>query len=98
MALDLSVVVAEWRLVIGLLVDFTIAKGAAVFSLARLFGSSNVQALRRTSMFLQGGEFAFVLYAAAAAGNVIDVRSSAIFSTVGDAGTAHPLSLASPPG
>ncbi len=55
MSLDLSVVVAEWRLVIGLLVDFTIAKGAAVFSLARLFGSSNVQALRCTSMYLQGG-------------------------------------------
>lgn len=82
MSLDLSVVAAEWRLVIGLLVAFTIVKGAAVFAVARLFGSSNVQALRRTSMFLQGGEFAFVLYAAAAAGNVIDVRSSAIFSTV----------------
>lgn len=33
-------------------------------------------------MFLQGGEFAFVLYTAAAVGGVIDVRQNAPFATV----------------
>ena len=33
-------------------------------------------------MFLQGGEFAFVLYSAAASGGVIDARENALFSTV----------------
>ncbi len=51
-----------------------VAKGAVVYAVARLFGGSGRQALRRTSMFLQGGEFAFVLYAAATSGGVIDGR------------------------
>jgi len=82
MSLDLSVVAAEWRLLLSMLVAFTIAKGVVVYAVARSFGSSNHQALHRTSMFLQGGEFAFVLYAAATTGGVIGVRENALFTTV----------------
>ncbi|MGF9566602.1 monovalent cation:proton antiporter-2 (CPA2) family protein [Neorhizobium sp. BT27B] len=82
MSLDLSVVAAEWRVLLSMLVAFTIAKGAVVYAVARSFGSSNHQALHRTSMFLQGGEFAFVLYAAATTGGVIGVRENALFTTV----------------
>ncbi|GLK82288.1 monovalent cation:proton antiporter-2 (CPA2) family protein [Ancylobacter defluvii] len=82
MSLDLTVVAAEWGLLLGMLAAFTVAKGVVVYAVARLFGSSNHQALHRTSMFLQGGEFAFVLYAAATSGGVIDPRENALFSTV----------------
>ena len=82
MSLDLSVVATDWQLLLSMLAAFTVVKGAAVYAVARLFGSSNHQALRRTSMFLQGGEFAFVLYAAATAGGVIDARENALFVTV----------------
>lgn len=82
MSLDLSIVAAEWRLLLAMLVAFTIAKGAVVYAVARLFGSSNRQASHRTSMFLQGGEFAFVLYAAATSAGVIDARENALFATV----------------
>ena len=82
MSLDLSVVAAEWRLLLALLAAFTLAKGVVVYGVARLFRADNHQALHRTSMFLQGGEFAFVLYAAAASGGVIDARENALFSTV----------------
>jgi len=82
MSLDLSVVAAEWRLLLSMLVAFTVAKGAMVYAVARLFGGSNHQALHRTSMFLQGGEFAFVLYAAATSGGVTDARENALFVTV----------------
>ena len=82
MSLDLSVVAAEWRLLLSMLVAFTVAKGAVVYAVARLFGGSNHQAVHRTSMFLQGGEFAFVLYAAATSGGVIDARENALFVTV----------------
>ncbi len=82
MSLDLSVVAAEWPLLLALLGAFTVAKGAVVYAVARLFGGSNHQALHRTSMFLQGGEFAFVLYAAATSGGVIDARENALFATV----------------
>jgi glutathione-regulated potassium-efflux system protein KefB len=82
MSLDLSVVAAQWRLLLSMLVAFTVAKGAVVYAVARLFGGSNHQAAHRTSMFLQGGEFAFVLYAAATSGGVIDARENALFVTV----------------
>ncbi len=82
MSLDLTVVAAEWRLLLAMLAAFTVGKGVVVYAVARLFGGSSHQALHRTSMFLQGGEFAFVLYAAATSGGVIDVRENALFSTV----------------
>lgn len=82
MSLDLSVVAAAWRLLLSMLVAFMVAKGIVVYVVARLFGGSNHQALHRTSMFLQGGEFAFVLYAAATSGGVIQARENALFATV----------------
>jgi glutathione-regulated potassium-efflux system protein KefB len=82
MSLDFAIVAREWQLLLALLLAFTIAKGAVVYGVARLFGGSNHQALHRTSMFLQGGEFAFVLYTAATAGGVIDARQNALFATV----------------
>lgn len=82
MSLDLAVVAAEWVLLLSMLLAFTVAKGVVVYAVARLFGGSDHQALHRTSMFLQGGEFAFVLYAAATSGGVIDARENALFSTV----------------
>ncbi|SHJ94452.1 glutathione-regulated potassium-efflux system protein KefB [Aureimonas altamirensis DSM 21988] len=82
MSLDLAVVADEWGLLLAMLAVFTVAKGIAVYAVARLFGGSNHQALHRTSMFLQGGEFAFVLYAAATAGGVIEARDNALFTTV----------------
>jgi glutathione-regulated potassium-efflux system protein KefB len=65
-----------------MLAVFTFAKGAVVYAVARLFRSSGHQALHRTSMFLQGGEFAFVLYTAATSGGIIDARENALFATV----------------
>lgn len=82
MSLNLSIVAADWHLLIWMLAAFTAAKGLVVYATARVFGSSNSQALHRTSMFLQGGEFAFVLYTAAMSGGVIDARENALFTTV----------------
>ncbi len=82
MSLDFSVIAAEWRLLLCMLFAFMIAKGAVVYMVARLLGGSRHHALRRMSMFLQGGEFAFVLYTAAASGGVIDARENALFATV----------------
>lgn len=82
MSLDLAIVAAEWRLLMAMLFCFMVAKGIAVHAVARLFGASNRQALHRTSMFLQGGEFAFVLYAAALSAGVLGERENALFATV----------------
>ncbi|WP_071796838.1 monovalent cation:proton antiporter-2 (CPA2) family protein [Natronohydrobacter thiooxidans] len=82
MSLNLGVVAAEWPLLLAMLVVYVLVKAAAIYAIARAFGSANLTALRRTAMFAQGGEFAFVLYTAALAGGVIDARENAIFSTV----------------
>ncbi len=82
MSLNLSVVVAEWVLLIAMLAVYVLVKAVAIYAVARLFGAGNRTGLRRSAMFAQGGEFAFVLYTAALAGGVIDGRENAIFSTV----------------
>lgn len=82
MSLNLTVVAAEWPLLLAMLVVYVLVKAVAIYTTARIFGGANLPALRRTFMFAQGGEFAFVLYTAALAGGVIDARENAIFSTV----------------
>jgi glutathione-regulated potassium-efflux system protein KefB len=82
MSLDLAVVAREWRLIASLLAAYVVVKSAGVFIVARLFGATGRQAAARVVMFAQGGEFAFVLYAAALSGGVITAQQSAIFATV----------------
>ena len=82
MSLDLSVVAANGLEILGLLIAFIIAKSLGIYAVARLFGSTRVEALHRASLFAQGGEFAFVLYSAAAAAGVIDGGQNAVFSSV----------------
>lgn len=82
MSLDLGVVLGEWPLLLAMLAVFVIVKALGIYVVARLFGAGRQTALRRTSIFAQGGEFAFVLYAAAAGGGVLSARENAILSTV----------------
>ena len=82
MSLDLSVVVSDWPFVLALLATFMAVKAVGVYLVARLFGTANIAALHRTSVFVQGGEFAFVLYLAAATGGLFTDYQNAIFSTV----------------
>jgi glutathione-regulated potassium-efflux system protein KefB len=82
MSLDLSVVAENLQTIIALLAAYVIVKSIGVYIVARMFGANNIQSLRRVSLFAQGGEFAFVLYSAAAGGGVIGAAESAIFSSV----------------
>lgn len=82
MSLDLSVVVADWRLVIGGVVAFMLVKGAGIYAVARLFKASRHEAVERAGLFAQGGEFAFVLYGAAVAAGLFDARIGAMMSAV----------------
>lgn len=72
MSLNLDLVLADWRLIALGVVVFMLAQGAAVYAVARLFRSSHGEALQRGAYFSQGGEFAFVLYAAALAAGVMN--------------------------
>jgi glutathione-regulated potassium-efflux system protein KefB len=82
MSLDLGVVVAEWALVIGGVLLFMAVKAACIFIIAKVFGADNREAVDRATLFAQGGEFAFVLYAAAFAAGVLDGRTAAIMTAI----------------
>ncbi len=82
MSLDVSVVVADWRLVIGGVVVFMLVKGVGIYAVARLFKASHHEAVERAGLFAQGGEFALVLYGAAVAAGLFDARIGAMMSAV----------------
>jgi glutathione-regulated potassium-efflux system protein KefB len=82
MALDLSAISQEWQLVAVGLAAFTLLKSAVVYCVARAFRAGHAEALQRMIMMAQGGEFSFVLFAAAASLGVIDSRSAAIMTAV----------------
>lgn len=82
MSLDLAIVKVEWRLLLTLLPVFMLSKGTAVYVAARHFGAAPRQAVHRMSMFMQGGEFAFVLYSSAWSSGVLDASENALFAAV----------------
>ncbi|WP_067341046.1 monovalent cation:proton antiporter-2 (CPA2) family protein [Stappia indica] len=71
MSLDLPVVLAQWWLVLAGVVATMVLKGVLIWGLSRLFGSSNSDALRIAVTLPQGGEFAFVLFTAAAVAGIL---------------------------
>ncbi|WP_326524862.1 monovalent cation:proton antiporter-2 (CPA2) family protein [Sphingomonas sp.] len=82
MSLNLATVVAEWRLVLGGVIAFMVVKAAGIYGIARIAGSTHRDAIHRAALFAQGGEFAFVLYAAALGVGLFDARVGAIMSAV----------------
>jgi glutathione-regulated potassium-efflux system protein KefB len=82
MSLDLSVVAANWKMVLFYVIAFKIVKGVGIYIVARLLKSSNREALDRAFIMAQGGEFAFVLYAAATAVGILDGEANAILTAI----------------
>lgn len=81
MSLDLSVVAANWQLVAIYVVVYMAAKAVGIYAVARL-RSNHRDSLDRAVVMAQGGEFAFVLYSAAAAVGIIDGQSNAILTAI----------------
>ncbi len=82
MSLNLEVVVADWRLVAGGVAAYMLVKASGIYTVARLFRASHREAVHRASLFAQGGEFAFVLYASALGAGVFDARTSAVMTAI----------------
>ncbi|MFC3717346.1 monovalent cation:proton antiporter-2 (CPA2) family protein [Luteimonas soli] len=77
MALDLSVVAENWPLVVAGVLALMAAKALCIYAVARVLRSPHAEAMDRAVLMAQGGEFAFVLFAAAGASGVIDARADA---------------------
>ena len=82
MALDLSVVVRNWQLILVSVAALTILKMLAIYTVARLFRATHREAVERLVLMAQGGEFAFVLYAAALAVNLISIEENAVLTAI----------------
>jgi glutathione-regulated potassium-efflux system protein KefB len=82
MALDVAVVLGRWPLVLGGVVLAMIVKAIGIYGIARLFGAERREAVRRAALFAQGGEFAFVLYAAALAAGIFDAPTAAVMTAI----------------
>lgn len=82
MALDLGVIETDWRAILGWVAAFMVVKAAAIYAVARATKSPPREAIYRSALMAQGGEFAFVLYSTAAASGILDARTHAVFTTV----------------
>jgi len=80
MAIDLTVIAANWQLVVASVVGYMIAKTLIIYIVARLVGTCHSESLERAVLMAQGGEFAFVLYAAAVAAGILNGEENAILT------------------
>ncbi len=77
MAIDLSVIAANWQIVVISVFAYMALKGVLIYAVARLLRACHSESLERAVLMAQGGEFAFVLYAAAVSAGIIDAEANA---------------------
>ncbi len=82
MSLDLPVVAANYQLIIAGVLAMMAVKALSIYVVARVMRSPHREALDRAVLMAQGGEFAFVLFAAADAAGVIDARVNANLTAI----------------
>ena len=80
MSLDFALVADNWLAILSLVGAYMVVKAIGIYLVARLFGSSNREGLSRAAMMAQGGEFAFVLYSAAAGAGIIEADTHAVLT------------------
>ncbi|MEN0058357.1 MAG: monovalent cation:proton antiporter-2 (CPA2) family protein, partial [Bdellovibrio sp.] len=82
MSLNLTVVLANLPFIICGVLAMMFTKALAIYIVARLTGSQHAEALDRAALMAQGGEFAFVLFAAALAAGLIDAETNANLTAI----------------
>lgn len=82
MALDLSVIADNWRLVAVSVAALMGLKALIIYLVARLNRASRAEALERMVLMAQGGEFAFVLYSAAVGVGLLNAENNAILNAI----------------
>lgn len=82
MSLDLAAVGRNWPIIVAGVLAMMVIKSTCIYGVARLAKSSHADALDRAVLMAQGGEFAFVLFAAALANRVIDPTVNANMTAI----------------
>jgi glutathione-regulated potassium-efflux system protein KefB len=82
MSLNVPIFATEWALILGGVVALMLVKSIGVYAVARLICAKHPESLYRAVLLAQGGEFAFVLYAAAARAGILDASVSATLTAI----------------
>lgn len=80
MSLDLALVRADWPLLLAITLAAMALKFLGVYTTARLVRERHAEAIERAGLMVQGGEFAFVLFAAAAHGGLLNQQAHALLT------------------
>ncbi|WP_198335587.1 monovalent cation:proton antiporter-2 (CPA2) family protein [Psychrobacter celer] len=82
MSLDLNVIKNNWALILSAVLVLMFVKASIIYLTARLAESSHSEALDRALLMAQGGEFAFVLFAAALSAQIISAEESSNLTAI----------------
>ncbi len=82
MMLDLDVIRQQPWLILGLAAALIAVKTAIIFGLGRIFGLATVPSIVMALLLSQGGEFGFVLFAAAQSAMLVEAEGASIFGAV----------------
>ncbi len=82
MLLDVDVIIAQPLLVVGLAAALIAIKVGVIFLLGRFFGLKNSASIIMALLLSQGGEFGFVLFAAAQNALLIEPEAASLFGAV----------------
>ena len=82
MMLDLDVIAAQPLLIVGLAAALVLVKTGVIFGLGRMFGLNNSASIIMALLLSQGGEFGFVLFAAAQSALLIEPEAASLFGAV----------------
>ena len=82
MMLDLDVITSNPGFVIGMAAALIAVKALVLFGLAKAFGMETRRAVKLGLLLSQGGEFAFVLFAAAQRAELIEPAAASLFGAV----------------
>ncbi|MCP1198501.1 monovalent cation:proton antiporter-2 (CPA2) family protein [Notoacmeibacter sp. MSK16QG-6] len=82
LSLDLTVIQNNLLLIVAAVPALLLIKGLVIFVLAKVFGSTNDDAMRVATLLPQGGEFGFVLFSAAASSGIFSARIASILVAI----------------
>src|SRR5262245_15404236 len=80
MSLDLAVIARHWPLILIGVPAYMLVKSTGIYIVARGFKATHREGIYRAVLLAQGGEFAFVLYAAAAGVGLFDATINAVLT------------------
>lgn len=98
MSLNVSIVLDNWLIIISTALLFMTIKAVIIYGLGRIFGLNHAVATKTAMLLPQHGEFAFVLFTAAVAANLLDSTYASILTAIATVTMAlTPLTVALAP-